>query len=87
MGNANWTPSYNVRSDAEQKDVRVEYYASIQQMSGEDWPDVGMTLSTATPSLVAKAPVLMPLTVALMREVATPPANGPGVQQAVHAVL
>ncbi|HKD38247.1 MAG TPA: DUF4139 domain-containing protein, partial [Pirellulales bacterium] len=35
------------------------------QMSGEDWNNVSMTLSTATPSLVAKAPVLEPLTIAL----------------------
>lgn len=62
---ANWSPSYNVRVDADQKDVRVEYHASVQQMSGEDWNDVTMTLSTATPSLVAKAPQLTPLTVAL----------------------
>jgi hypothetical protein len=30
-------------------------------MSGEDWGDARMTLSTATPSLVASAPVLAPL--------------------------
>src|SRR5205807_4101288 len=36
-----------------------------EQMSGEDWTNVSMTLSTATPSLVAKAPVLEPLTIAL----------------------
>lgn len=65
VGNANWTPSYNLRTDAAQKEVRVEYYSSIQQMSGEDWPDVAMTLSTATPSLVAKAPLLTELTLAL----------------------
>jgi hypothetical protein len=40
--------------------VPVEYNASIEQMSGEDWSDVRMTLSTATPSLVARAPELHP---------------------------
>ncbi|HLX62666.1 MAG TPA: mucoidy inhibitor MuiA family protein [Planctomycetota bacterium] len=63
--NASWTPSYNIRADAKRDKVVVEYDASIQQMSGEDWTGVQMTLSTATPSLVARAPALVPLTVAL----------------------
>ncbi|MCK4659593.1 MAG: mucoidy inhibitor MuiA family protein [Phycisphaerae bacterium] len=62
---ATWSPSYNVRTDADRSDVVVEYNASIQQMSGEEWGDVAMTLSTATPALVAKAPVLTPLSIAL----------------------
>lgn len=62
---ANWSPSYNIRADAKREKVLVEYNASIQQMSGEDWTGVQMTLSTATPSLVARAPALTPLMVAL----------------------
>ena len=62
---ASWTPSYNIRADAKREKVVVEYNASIQQLSGEDWTGVQMTLSTATPSLVARAPSLTPLTVAL----------------------
>lgn len=67
VNQANWSPSYAVRTDAKRDEARVEYYASIQQMSGEDWGDVAMTLSTATPTLVAKAPVLTPLSVSLAR--------------------
>ncbi len=66
---ASWEPSYNVRTDAKRHNVMVEYNASIEQMSGEDWDNVNMTLSTATPSLVAKAPVLEPLSIEL-RQVA-----------------
>ena len=65
VNNANWSPSYNIRTDADRGNVLVECNASIQQMSGEDWSDVSMTLSTASPSLVAKAPVLEPLTISL----------------------
>lgn len=71
VDNATWSPSYNVRASAtagnqtSQSAVTLEYYASIQQMSGEDWGDVQMTLSTATPSLVAKSPRLTPLTLSL----------------------
>lgn len=60
---ASWEPSYNVRSL--QGSVTLEYQAAIQQMSGEDWSDVAMTLSTATPSLVSAAPRLTALNVTL----------------------
>ena len=69
---ANWMPSYNIRADAERKTATVEYQASIQQMSGEDWTGVKMTLSTASPSLVAAAPSLNPLTIALAARAAGP---------------
>ncbi|MBL8879241.1 MAG: mucoidy inhibitor MuiA family protein [Phycisphaerales bacterium] len=62
---ATWTPSYNVRSDGKREGVTLEYYASIQQTSGEDWGDVAMTLSTATPTLVSRAPALTALRVSL----------------------
>lgn len=62
---ANWSPSYNVRREPGKDAVTLEYYASIQQLSGEDWGDVRMTLSTATPSLVCKAPDLTPMTISL----------------------
>ncbi len=65
VGNASWTPSYNLRATDERDEITVEYNASIQQMSGEDWSDVEMVLSTATPSLVAKAPKLDPLSIKL----------------------
>lgn len=67
VGQANWAPSYNARITGDRKSVLLEYNASIQQMSGEDWADVNMTLSTATPSLLAKAPTLTPLTMSLTR--------------------
>jgi hypothetical protein len=62
---ATWEPSYSIRAAADRSGARVEYYAAIQQMSGEDWTDVAMTLSTASPSLTAKAPDLDPLAIGL----------------------
>ena len=67
VGSATWLPSYNVRVEAARDRVTVEYLASIQQLSGEDWANVQMTLSTATPSLVAKAPVLNELAITSAR--------------------
>ena len=40
-----------MRSGADRKQVRVEYNALIQQLTGEDWTDVTLTLSTASPAL------------------------------------
>ncbi|MEX0655718.1 MAG: mucoidy inhibitor MuiA family protein [Phycisphaeraceae bacterium] len=67
VNHASWSPSYNVRAGGEDAadEVQLEYLASVRQMSGEDWPNVRMTLSTATPNLVARAPELTPLKVAL----------------------
>ncbi|MBY0308545.1 MAG: mucoidy inhibitor MuiA family protein, partial [Phycisphaerales bacterium] len=66
VSNATWSPSYNLRAPAAGGGgASVEYQASVQQVSGEDWTDVKMTLSTATPALVAAAPTLQPMTLAL----------------------
>ena len=77
VSSATWSPSYNLRATAERDEVLVEYNASIEQMSGEDWTDVEMTLSTASPSLVAQAPTLDPLVVKL--------GHAPPVSQAANA--
>ena len=65
VGQANWSPSYNVRADAGGSDLLVEYNAQVEQLSGEDWSNVRMTLSTATPGLAAQAPLLEPMSVTL----------------------
>lgn len=65
VDSATWFPSYNLRGERNAKQVTLEFNSSIQQMSGEDWQDVAMTLSTATPSLVSVAPMLDPMTIAL----------------------
>ena len=65
VNGASWSPSYNLRSEGKGGEVTVEYQASIQQLSGEDWSSVQMTLSTATPSLLANGPTLQPLAIAL----------------------
>jgi hypothetical protein len=66
VNGANWSPSYNLRiADAKAEKATLEYQGSVQQMSGEDWVNVKLTLSTATPALVATGPALQPLSVAL----------------------
>lgn len=65
VNNAGWSPSYNVRAETGHDKVTLDVNASVQQMSGEDWNGISMTLSTATPALVAKAPTLSPMTISL----------------------
>lgn len=66
VSGATWSPSYNLRiEDAKSEKAKVEYQASVQQMSGEDWGSVSLTLSTATPALVATGPSLQPMALAL----------------------
>lgn len=84
VNSANWLPSYTVRADAERQSVVVEYYAAIEQMSGEDWSDVAMTLSTATPSLTAKAPQLSAMQIALAAP--QPPAQAQGASQSYQVL-
>ena len=64
---ASWTPSYNARAETKEGKVTLEYFASVEQLSGEDWSSVQLELSTATPALVATAPSVRPMMVALGR--------------------
>lgn len=70
VNNATWSPSYVARRDTRIQDngnktVQLEYFADITQMSGEDWSDATLTLSTATPSLASEGPKMLPMTLAL----------------------
>ncbi|KAG8783182.1 hypothetical protein FRC12_020015 [Ceratobasidium sp. 428] len=63
VSNASWTPLYDVRasiakSPNESSKVALHYRASITQTTGENWPDVALTLSTASPQLGSDVPSL-----------------------------
>jgi uncharacterized protein (TIGR02231 family) len=60
-----WLPQYNVRCRTGAPDTVLEANATIQQMSGEDWSDVELVLSTATPAMNAAMPPLAPFSVAM----------------------
>ncbi len=61
VGAANWWPQYRLRGAADNAPVRLEYLAAVVQQTGEPWPDVRVTLSTARPNLDAAPPDLLPL--------------------------
>ena len=74
VNSCGWSPSYTVRAEGDAKTAKVEYNGLIQQMSGEDWKNVNLTLSTASPALSAAGPGLAPFQVTL-RAVTPQPAN------------
>lgn len=77
VNSCGWSPSYTMRSGGDHKNVRIEYNALIQQLTGEDWTDVKLTLSTASPALSAAGPGLAAFHVTLGSEAAAnAPANG-----------
>jgi hypothetical protein len=79
VNNCGWSPAYTMRSVDDRKKVRIEYNALIHQLSGEDWNNVNLTLSTASPALSAAGPGLAPFHVTLTTEAQmNAQANGPG---------
>ena len=65
VNNCGWSPSYTIRAEEKADAVSIEYNGLIQQMSGEQWNDVELTLSTATPGLSATGPGLAPFALTL----------------------
>ncbi|MDB4308640.1 mucoidy inhibitor MuiA family protein [Akkermansiaceae bacterium] len=66
VADCGWEPVYNVRVATGGKEVRIEFNALIHQVSGEDWKQAGLTLSTASPTVNAQNPELAPLHVQVL---------------------
>jgi hypothetical protein len=65
VNEAGWTPQYNLRATPDKAQAVIEYNAVVHQSSGESWEGTNLALSTAEPTLVANAPILEPLRIAL----------------------
>jgi uncharacterized protein (TIGR02231 family) len=61
---ASWHPQYDVRvqmtGEQGEGEVELTYVGVVQQSTGEGWDNVGLSLSTARPSLTAVLPELKP---------------------------
>ena len=75
VGASTWHPQYRFRAGSEKDPIQLEYLAAIEQLSGEDWGDAQLTLSTAQPSLNATLPELVPLDISIADEAGALPAN------------
>ena len=68
VASCGWSPTYTFRAGKDGKEVAVECNALVQQMTGEDWNGVTLTLSTASPALSAAGMGLAPFPVSLVRD-------------------
>lgn len=57
---ASWHPEYTVRYIERDSEIELTYSARIGQATGEDWNDVAVLLSTASPHVGAAPPDLSP---------------------------
>lgn len=69
VSGARWTPQYDLRAfitegKGSSSVVKLNYRASIVQSTGEDWKDVSLTLSTASPLQGTAVPSLAPYWIA-----------------------
>lgn len=73
VSGAGWSPDYAVRAvdtgDDATDSLMVEFNAIIMQMTGEDWKDIAVTLSTAEPTRRPAPPEIEPV----FLDVALPP--------------
>jgi uncharacterized protein (TIGR02231 family) len=63
VGGSSWVPAYEARAQEADGMVELSTYVTIRQASGEDWSQVRLTLSTATPLQDATPPEIRPLKV------------------------
>uniref|UniRef100_A0AC34QL66 Protein F37C4.5 n=1 Tax=Panagrolaimus sp. JU765 TaxID=591449 RepID=A0AC34QL66_9BILA len=80
---ARWTPSYDIRVKTltDQNELKLVYFGNIQQQTGEDWNDIELSLSTATPGMGGDLPKLGTTIVEFYRP--PPPAPAPMYQRAL----
>lgn len=90
-GAANWQPYYELRAKPGSEAVDFSYFARLHQRTGENWDDVKVILSTATPVRELQPPRPVPWFLWLIEE--TPRAKtftdyeeamAPGIQEPVR---
>lgn len=57
---AYWTPSYNLQGASADKNLELQYFASVVQNTGIDWKNTKLTISTSSPTVNNMKPVLSP---------------------------
>jgi len=76
VSRVNWSPAYSARLSEKKDRLALEYSAVVNQMSGEDWNGVKLTLSTTRPNMIAVTPILTPLWISLVSGEAKPAYSG-----------
>lgn len=87
VNDCGWSPSYNFRGETVKGEVSMEFNAIVHQVSGEDWSNVKLALSTASPSVGAYNPQLSPLFVRVQQEAAQQPQSQSAAQSKYSQAL
>lgn len=58
VNNAGWFPSYDIRAKNINEPVQLIYKSNVKQDTKEDWKDVKLKFSSATPNLSGVSPIL-----------------------------
>ncbi|MHA1972110.1 MAG: mucoidy inhibitor MuiA family protein [Candidatus Hodarchaeales archaeon] len=58
--NASWYPMYDFRYEPSEKKVTIDYFGMVKQSSSEDWDNIDLILSTASPTVITTIPELRP---------------------------
>lgn len=53
-----WRPVYDVKANIKENSIEIFTYASINQLTGSDWNDIFVSLSTARPTVSGAMPVI-----------------------------
>lgn len=61
VSGARWSPSYVVRLEPDLSRAEVQVRALVRQLTGEDWSEVALSLSTAAPERWSEVPELKAL--------------------------
>jgi hypothetical protein len=76
VGQAGWRPQYRLRVGTKAMEPsQLEYLASVNQQTGEDWGSVQLTLSNAQPMLNASPPELKALALSIVPRPVAPPSG------------
>ncbi len=65
VGGCSWSPQYSIAGSIDNKNFDIKYSAMVRQISGENWENVRLTLSSASPAVNAMGPNLTPLRVSV----------------------
>jgi uncharacterized protein (TIGR02231 family) len=87
VNDCGWSPSYNFRGETAKGEVSMEFNAIVHQVSGEDWTNVKLALSTASPSVGAYNPQLSPLFVRVQESAAQQPQSQSAAQSKYSQAL
>jgi len=67
MSNAGWSPVYDIRADSDTGKIEIASKANVWQQVGEDWNQVELVLSTASPQVGGEMPKPAPLVLDFMQ--------------------